>query len=71
MTAPDDFTAQTFTETFLSEDTEVCVQVDLNPDDIALEGDEQFNVMITSVGSGAVVGGTSTSSITIEDDDGK
>ena len=47
------------------------MEFDLNPDDIALEGDEQFNVMITTVGSGAEIGSPSTSSITIVDDDGE
>ena len=49
----------------------MCVEFDLNPDDIALEGDEQFNVMITAVSNGGEIGSPSTSSVTIIDDDGK
>ncbi len=68
--APADFTAELKTVSFPSGQTTLCVEFDLNPDDIALEGDEQFNVMITTVGSGAEIGSPSTSSITIVDDDG-
>ena len=69
-TAPDDFVAGRHNVTFPRGESKVCVNISLNPDDIALEGNEQFNVMITSVGDGAAIGSTSTSSITILDDDG-
>ena len=59
-----------FTVLFPSGESRECVDIDLNPDNIALEGDEQFSVMITSVGDGAIIGSRSTSSITIVDDDG-
>ncbi len=68
--APADFTAGIMTVSFPSGENQVCVDIDLNPDDIALEGDEEFSVMITMVGDGAIIGSSSTSSITIEDDDG-
>lgn len=63
--------AQQIVVPFPSGQSMVCAKIQLNPDNIALEGDEQFNVMIVAVGSGATIGGSSTSQITIVDDDGE
>ena len=50
--------------------TEVCSLFEIVDDEIALEGNESFNVMITSISPQAIIG-VDTSNITICDDDSK
>ena len=64
----DDFIAMNHTFDFPPFKTEVCSPFEIVDDKIALEGNETFIVMITSVSPGANIG-VNTSYITICDDD--
>ena len=65
---PVDFIAMKHTFDFPPFKTEVCSPFEIVDDKIALEGNETFIVMITSVSPGANIG-VNTSYITICDDD--
>ena len=64
---PDDFIGEIQTFDFPANVAIVCCSFQIE-DNIALEGDEGFNVMISAVSLGATIG-EATSDITILDDD--
>ena len=66
----DDFIAVKQIHEFLPSETKVCSPFEIVDDKIALEGNETFIVMITSISPQAIIG-VNTSDITICDDDSK
>ena len=67
---PHDFIAIEQIHEFLPSDTKVCSLFEIVDDEIALEGNESFNVVITYISPQAIIG-VDTSNITICDDDSK
>ena len=70
-TAVEDFPAVSKTVTFNPDSTMVFTTLLINDDDIALEGEEQFIVAVTSAEPNILIGEVNTSSITILDNDRK
>ena len=66
---PDDFIEEIQTFDFPAIIPIVCRLFQIENDNIALEGEEGFNVVITAVSLGAAIGGDATSYITILDND--
>ena len=67
--ADDDFSSASQTFVFRANETRVCRNFSLIDDNIALEGNETFNVVLSSTTSG-IIGSQNTGVVTIIDNDG-